>query len=379
MIPMIYGGKIYETLKTIMSVKVVVVLGYLLLLAVCFSTWETWSEILLGFVRFGSVPTIVPGEQAADAAPTIVNLFGAMWRGESLPDVDFTMIATLAAFASIAGSGGLTNVAISNYTRDSGWGMGYHVGAIPSMIGGQHLELSHVGKVFLVSQEAVSRWHRWVKHVVRDQVVIWMPACFLGVALPSMLSIQFLPRGTTAKDWGAAAMTADGVSQHVAEATMPWLGSVAWYATILCGFMVLGPSVASTADGVIRRWVDVFWTSSPRLQAMDPKKIRYVFFWAVVAYAIFGVIALSLGKPLQLLKISANIMNFALGFSCWHTLAVNLLLLPKELRPNWFMRIGLFFAGLFFIALATITAVHELRQIDWSGFSGKALPGCAAN
>lgn len=359
MIPMIFGGKIYETLKTIMSVKVVLVLGYLMLLAVCFSTWETWREILTGFIQFGSLPVSSDADVTV-APPRVVNFFSALARGESLPDFDFTMIATLAAFASIAGSGGLTNVAISNYTRDSGWGMGYHVGAIPSVVGAQHLELSHVGKVFRVTPEAVTRWRRWVKHVVRDQVIVWMPACFLGLALPSMLSIQFLPRGTTAKDWSAAAMTAGGVSQHVAEATTPWLGTAAWYATILCGFLVLGPSVASTADGVIRRWVDVFWTSSPRMQAMDPKRIRHVFFWAVVAYATFGVVSLSLGKPLQLLKISANIMNFALGFSCWHTLAVNVLLLPRELRPNWLMRIALVLAGFFFIVLATITAIHEL-------------------
>ena len=158
-------------------------------------------------------------------------------------------------------------------------------------------------------------------------------------------------------------MTADGVSLHVRESAGPMLGAIAWYATILCGFLVLGPSVASTADGVIRRWVDVFWTSSPRLQSLAPHKIRYVFFFAVLAYAVFGITTLSLGKPLQLLKIAANIMNFALGFSCWHTLAVNLILLPRELRPNYFMRICLALSGLFFVVLATITAVHELRWL----------------
>ena len=354
MLPMIFGGKIYDTLKKIMTVKVVVVLGYLLMLAVCFSTWDTWREILGGFLQFGSVP-IKGGNTGATA-----NVFGMLARGEGLPTVDFSMIATLAGFAAIAGSGGLTNVSISGYTRDSGWGMGYHVGAIPSMVGGKHLALSHVGMVFPVTPEALVRWRGWIKHVVRDQVAVWMPACFLGIALPSMLSIQFLPRGTEAKDWSAAAMTAGGVSQAVREAVGPLLGSAAWYATILCGFLVLGPSVASTADGVIRRWVDVFWTSSPRLQAMAPDRIRYVFFFAVLAYATFGIIALSLGNPMQLVKIATTIMNFALGFSCWHTLAVNNILLPKELRPNYFMRAALLLSGCFFLALATITAAKEV-------------------
>ena len=37
--------------------------------------------------------------------------------------------------AWIKENGGLGNAAMSNYTRDQGWGMGRHVGAIPSVIG----------------------------------------------------------------------------------------------------------------------------------------------------------------------------------------------------------------------------------------------------
>ena len=50
--------------------------------------------------------------------------------------------------------------------------------------------------VFEVTSESLPRWRRWYRHVLRDQLVVWMPACFLGLALPSMLSVQFLPRGT---------------------------------------------------------------------------------------------------------------------------------------------------------------------------------------
>ena len=30
----------------------------------------------------------------------------------------------------------------------------------------------------------------------------------------------------------------------------------------LCGFLVLAPTMATAADGIVRRWVDVFWTAS---------------------------------------------------------------------------------------------------------------------
>ncbi len=74
-----------------------------------------------------------------------------------------------------------------------------------------------------------------------------------------------------------------------------------------------------------------------------------------------GLVLLSVGKPLGLLKVATLIMNFALGFSCLHTLFINLTMLPKALRPGWFSRIGLLVAGVFFFTLATITAIETVR------------------
>lgn len=416
--PMVFGGKIYDTLKGVMTFKIFAVLGFLLLLALFETSWHTWSEIGKGFVSFGTVPiqqeedangngVLDPGEDwdgdghldvieprlpptldsnrdgrpdqwtdlDGDGKPdkfvdidgdgvrdgdSVANLPLAFFEGRTLPKIDFTMIAILAAFAAIAGSGGLTNAPISNYTRDQGWGMGYHVGAIPSVFGGHNLQLSHVGMVFPVTAQSFARWRRWVRHVVRDQMVVWMPACFVGIALPSMLSLQFLRRGTEADRWTMAVMTAGGVREQVGHDWGAMAGTVVWYMTLLCGFLVLAPSMATTIDGFLRRWVDVVWTSSERLRGWDTKHIKKVYAFALVGYTCLGLIMLWLEQPTRLLTVATNIMNFALGFSCWHTLVVNMILLPKQLRPNWFMRIGLLLSGLFFFGLATITAVHEL-------------------
>ena len=72
----------------------------------------------------------------------ITGLFGYVKDHGKLPPVDW---AILAAFIGIAGAGGMTNTLFSNYARDKGWGMGKHVGAIPSAIGGRMIKLSHVG------------------------------------------------------------------------------------------------------------------------------------------------------------------------------------------------------------------------------------------
>lgn len=366
LIPLIFGGKIYNSLKAVMTFKIFVVMGFLLVLAVFYSRGGTWTEILSGFFKFGSIPVSVESSPASaeevtsGKAGNVANLFVTLFRGESLPKIDWSMVAFLSALVSIAGQGGLSNTPISNYTRDSGWGMGSHVGAIPSLVGGHDLQLSHEGTVFLVTEESLPRWKRWYRHLCRDQLCVWMPACFLGLALPSMLSVEFLKRGTEVKNnWVAAGMTADAVRERVGAT----LGPFFWFMTLFCGFLVLAPSMASTIDGVVRRWVDVFWTASKWLRTLDPRKIKHLYFTVLLIYAIFGVTMLLLGEPATLLKVATSIYNFALGFSCWHVVALNVILLPRELRPNWFLRIALSLTGVFFFSVATISAVQLVQTM----------------
>lgn len=435
--PLVVGGKVYNSLRVLMTMKLIIVVGFLLILAIFYSHWATWIEICSGFVKFGNVPVqraedlngngqLDPGEDwdgdghldvveprlapsidtdadgiadewLRDAAgnrttfddldgdgfrdgDNVENLFVSLVTRGELPDIDFQLFALIAALAAIAGNGGLTNTSVSNYTRDQGWGMGHQVGAIPSIIGGRGIELAHVGCVFRITAESLSRWRRWYRHVLRDQFAVWAPACFIGVALPSMLSVEFLRRGTDAGDWNAAAMTAQGVQRQVTDppgdvfATISGLsefvsgsswGQAFWAMTLLCGFLVLALAMVTTADGIIRRWVDVFWTASARLRELDPEFIRHVYFRVLMVYGGFGIMMLWLNKPTGLIKIATLAYNFALGFSCLHTLAVNTFLLPKELRPNWIVRTGLVLAGSFFILLGTIAAYKTLEELGW--------------
>lgn len=293
------------------------------------------------------------------------NVFQAVFRDGSFPIIDLAMIGFLSALVGISGQGGLSNTPISNYTRDQGWGMGHHVGAIPSMVGGHNLKLSHEGTVFLVTDESLPRWRRWYQHLMRDQLLLWAPACFFGIALPSMLSVEFLKRGfRTANEYQTACMTADGVRNHVSE-TSPALGNLFWMLTIFCGCLVLIPTMASSIDGIVRRWVDVFWTSSPTLRKMKSGAIRYVYFAVLSAYCLFGLVMLGLHKPMALLLIATSIYNFALGFSCWHTLWLNHVLLPKQLRPNWFMKISLLVSGIFFWMVGTFAVIAEMKKAGY--------------
>lgn len=356
LVPLVFGGKVYNSLKALMTFKIVAVLGFLLVIALLYSKADTWSQIFSGFFKFGTIPVKAAEAPTASGYATD-NVFLSLWHGRGFPELDWSMVAMLAALASIAGSGGLTNTALSGYTRDQGWGMGKHVGAIPSAIGGHKFSLSHMGTVFLLSAESLRRWKGWLRHLRRDQLLVWMPACFVGIALPSMLSVQFLARGADSTDWELAVLTADGVRSAIG----PSWGGVFWYGVMLCGFLVLSTTGASTADGILRRWVDVFWTGSPRLQKWDATGIRTLYFIVLCGYAAFGVTSLTLmPEPGKLLKWATNIYNSALGFSCWHALYVNVSLLPKELRPGWFNRVCLILAGIFFTSLSVMATLTLL-------------------
>ena len=325
---LLFGGKIYNMIERIMVTKLVVVLGYLTLVGVFMVSGETWLDIFSGFFKFGSLPA-----------------------GE----IDW---ATVAAFAAIAGAGGLANMNFSNYTRDKGWGMGSLVGAIPSMIGGKTVRLSHAGKVFPLTPGNLKRWRGWIAHIVRDQAAIWSVGCVLGMALPSMLSLEFIP-GATIDGHAAAAMTARGIADRS--------GEIFWFLTLLCGFIVLAPGQVSDIDGIVRRWTDVIWTGSQRVRKMEGHQVKNIYYSIMVVYMIWGLIALRLTPdPLMLAIITGTLRNIGLGVTALHALYINRNLLPAELRPAWYMQAGLVGCFVFFTGISGI-AFHQ----KWTQLMGR--------
>jgi hypothetical protein len=430
LVPLIFGGKIYDSLKAVMSFKLVTVIGFLLFLGIFFATPTSWVDIFTGLFKIGNVPVVMgedrngnnildPGEDfdgdghldvvekryspsidtngdgKSDAWPkdasgkpikhedldgdgkfdgnNIENVFVTMFSEGRFPTIDWSLIAMIAGLAAIAGNGGLTNTPISNFTRDQGWGMGAKVGAIPSVVGGHGITLSHVGCVFDVNDKTLPVWKRWVRHITRDQVIVWMGACLLGVSLPSILSVQFLPRGTDASDWNLGALTASGVQKNVTNPpegvlaharqfrgaiSGPQWGRFFWGATLFCGFLVLITSQTTTIDGFVRRWVDVMWTSVPWFRTFETDKVKYVYFTLLIIYTACGIVIIWVTEtPGFIFKLATTGYNFAFAFSAWHTLAINTLLMPKELRPGWGQRIGLVLAGVFFLSLGVMSVL----------------------
>jgi hypothetical protein len=267
------------------------------------------------------------------------------WRAHGgLPPLDWPLLAALSA---IAGAGMLTNALFSNYARDKGWGMGAQTGAIPSAIGGHRIALSHVGKVFRVNDEALVQWRGWFRHIMRDQVV-WMTCSFIGMALPCMMSLQFI-RNAPVSENRVAALTADGLSSRFPAYAGFW-----WVSTLFIGFLVLAPNAVFAGDLIARLWTDLIWIGSAKVKNRPSHSVIRIYYGILAIYCVWGFVALTFMSPLQIAIIGPVLGNVALGFSAFHTLVVNRRLLPVELRPNWFMQLGLIACGVFFLGITAV-------------------------
>jgi hypothetical protein len=260
---------------------------------------------------------------------------------------------TLAAFFAVAGAGALANSLFSNYARDKGWGMGTHVGAIPSAIGGRTITLSHTGKVFPLDPSNLERWAGWMRHIRRDQMV-WTIASFVGMALPCMLSLELI-RNATVESNGVAAMMARGMAERY-----PDYGRLLWFLTLFCGFLVLAPGQVSVGDQIARRWTDIIWATNARVRSAAGNQVKLVYYGILGLYCLFGLVTLAIVNPLQIAKISTIIGNIALAFSAIQALHANRTLLPRQLQPSWFLQCGVVACAVFFLGITLITVVYLL-------------------
>ena len=421
-LPILVGGKIYNTMQWVMTTKIVIVLGFCVVIGVAMVGAEKWGDVFGGFFKVGNVPVVAaedtngngvldPDETDFDkdghadvVEPYTLSSDGNIasfedldndghWDGEAVQNLFFDegpdggwpliflgQIALLGAFAGFAGGGGLGNSTYSNYVRDKGWGMGSQVGAIPSAIGGRDITLSHVGKVFALTPENMKRWKGWWKYIISDQVLIWGPGCVMGMALPALLSIQFAEfspmfGNPDRSNYAQAIITADGM-RH-APGLSAGTQKMLWIGTLLIGLLVLLPSQMSIVEHFSRRWTDVIWSGIRRVrEQMQPHEVRKIYYTILVLYVawtFFGAFLFqTYGQPKMMVLVVANLNNIGLGFTSFFVLRNNLVYLPKPLRPGWLARIGISFCGVFYLGFAALVFYQKQLPLllDWLNGSG---------
>lgn len=295
----------------------------------------SWAMIVYIFAFLITVNFLaVPASHSAATAKGFLS-FGYLPQ-----QVDWLL---LAALATTAGSGGIGNLTITNWVRDKGMGMGGRVGAIPSAIGGEHIALEHVGKVFPVNDSNLARWRTWWKYVVADQVFLWGAGCFVGMFLNVNLASAIAPPGSNMEGQAAGAYQARHLSEQL------WSGL--WYLGLLNGFWILFSTHLGNTDVLVRTVTDTLWTSSRRVRSNPRLGVGKLYFAVLVVFTFWGVIVVHFASAMALFKVLAAIAAVVLVPAGFQVLRVNTTLLPPELRPSWWRRAALVACSLFYLAV----------------------------
>lgn len=325
---LLIGRRIERTLEVLNWLLITAILGSFIVLAVIFVAPSTWIAALSGFVGFN------PALGTFTFLP---------------PGVDFFL---LGAFAGFSGAGGVVNITLSNWARDKGYGMGGAVGYIPAVVGGAKVNLAHTGFTFVPNEEGLRRWRGWWRIVRVDQWGIFFIGAMVGMGLPALLYMTFLQPGQDIRGYGIAATLA-----HAMEARVPLMGGVIAF----MGAWILFKTQLDVLDGMTRATTDILWTGSRRIRAWRGGDVRLVYYGVLGVVVMWGAMALRLAPPIRLLQIAANVGGAIFVIAGLHLLYVNTRLLPKELRPGLWPRLGLialvifygFFSFLAFKAIVT--------------------------
>jgi hypothetical protein len=310
------GGRIERTLEVLNWIMISCIIGGLGLLAILFVPLSTWGAALAGFagfdVRTGTFQLVPAG-------------------------ADYFL---LGAFAAYAGGGGVANLTLSNWARDKGYGMSSSVGFIPAAVGGKKVALAHSGSVFVPDAESLQRWRGWWRIIRVDQWGVFFVGAILGMGLPALLYVTFVPAGSDIRGLGIAAA--------LAQAVVTQKGAIFGGIIAILGVWILFKAQLDILEGMTRAITDILWTGSSRIRAWRGGDVRVVYYSVLAVISVWGIIALRLTQPIILLSVSANMAGIVFIISSLHLLYVNTTLLPVALRPPLWRRLALVALALFY-------------------------------
>jgi hypothetical protein len=325
---LLFGKRIERTLELLNWVMVAAILGSFFVLAAVFVPGDTWLAALAGFTGYDTA------SHDFDLLPS---------------GVDFILLGALLGYA---GGGGVANITLSNWARDKGYGMGQRAGYIPAAVGGKKVNLAHTGFTFTPDAAAMSRWRGWWRIVRADQWGVFFIGAVLGIMLPALLYVTFLPRGTDIRGLGIAAALASAIGAH----SGPMLAGL----IALLGAWLLLKTQLDQVEAMTRAITDILWGGSARVRGWRGGDVRAVYYTVLAAVAAWGMIALRLAQPIVLLQIGANVAGAVFVVASLHLLYINTTLLPAELRPARWRRAALVGMALFYGFFVTLSLTRLL-------------------
>jgi hypothetical protein len=173
-----------------------------------------------------------------------------------------------------------------------------------------------------------------------DQWGVFFVGAILGMVLPAMLYVTYLPRGTNIQGLGISAALAAAVGSQSGAL----LGGVIGF----LGAWLLFKTQLDSVEGMSRAITDILWTGSSRVRAWRGGDVRAVYYGVLAVIVVWGIVALRLAQPIMLLQIGANIAGVIFIISSLHLLYLNTRILPPHVRPPTWRRVLLVVMALFY-------------------------------
>lgn len=304
----------------------------------------SWAMIIFIFV-FLTVANLlfVPATQWISTAR------GFLTPASLPPNMDLIL---LGVFAATAGSGGLGNLAISNWCRDKGFGMGAWTGCIGGVLADGHSQVAPVGRVFLPTSENLRRWATWWRYVLLDQSVLWAGGCVVGMFLNVNLAVAIVPGNDIPADNAAGAFQARYMADHL------WHGF--WALALVNGFWILFSTQIGNTDCLTRVVCDSLWAGWPTLRAMSTSRLYAVL---LTTFSTWGVLALAVGdSALSLFKILGLLASPILAIGAFQILRVNRRFLPDKIRPPLWRQAALILCGTIYGILSVVSIWSQVTE-----------------
>ena len=188
--------------------------------------------------------------------------------------------------------------------------------------------------------QSLERWRGWWRIMRVDQWGVYFTGAVLGMVLPALLYVTFVPAGSDIRGLGIAAALAQAVATQK--------GAIFGGVIAVLGVWILFKTQLDILEGMTRAITDILWTGSARIRAWRGGDVRVVYYSVLVVISLWGIVALRLTQPIILLSFSANMAGIVFIISSLHLLYVNTRLLPVELRPPMWRRLALVALALFY-------------------------------
>ncbi|MFD2399524.1 Nramp family divalent metal transporter [Prauserella oleivorans] len=196
----------------------------------------------------------------------------------------------------------------------------------------------------------MKKWKGWRRWVTFDALLL-----FWGITMLVTVSFTVLaqsaarqnPNVRTLIEGGDRDAALNAMSDAFAAAGGPILGG------LFFGFIALIGLNATLGlfDSFSRGQADMTYFFVPGAKRFKISHLYAAFLWGVI---IFGILILLFGPadgPSGVLDILAFLSTFAMGAYCVVLLLVNNRMLPKPIRPRWWINVIIAFGALFYLGM----------------------------